>query len=92
MVRAACPFSSFFKKAASVRTGAAGTGSADTTLLARLGGDNALHATIDLFYHALPKDPAVSRFFEKTDMARLKEHQARPLRRARAQICGSGAR
>jgi hypothetical protein len=57
-----CPFSSFFSKAAGVaRLGASAGADADTTLLARLGGDSALNAAIKLFcacprygYRALP--------------------------------------
>ena len=80
VVRAgACPFGSFFSRVAGARPGATGAADADTTLLARLGGNAALLAAVDLFYGAVPKDDKVARFFARTDMARLKEHQARPL-------------
>ena len=84
VVRAgACPFSSFFSRVAGARPGATGAATADTTLLARLGGDSALLAAVNLFYSAVPKDEKVARFFARTDMARLKEHQARPLHLAK---------
>jgi hemoglobin len=46
-----------------------------TSLLARLGGDAALCATLDIFYAETPRDPALSRFFAGVDLNRLKAHQ-----------------
>ena len=67
LVRAARPLPSGFSAA----------GAAAPTLLGRLGGEPALRATLDKFYSTLIVDPDVERFFKRTDMAKLKNHQVR---------------
>lgn len=76
VVSNACPFGFGAPRSAGVAK-AAGTATADTTLLARLGGEPALNATLDKFYAALPIDPRVSKFFANTDLNKLKAHQVR---------------
>ena len=67
LARAARPLPSGFSAA----------GAAAPTLLGRLGGEPALRATLDKFYSTLTVDPDVERFFKRTDMANLKNHQVR---------------
>ena len=55
------------------------------TLLARLGGEPALRATLDQFYSTLVVDPDVERFFKHTEMAKLKKHQARSTKHGEAE-------
>jgi hypothetical protein len=72
LARAACPLPRGFSSAA-----------ATPTLLARLGGEPALRATLDKFYSTLVIDPDVERFFVRTEMAKLKKHQVRGFLNAR---------
>jgi hypothetical protein len=76
-VSAACPFGFGSSRTTTGVPKASATATADTTLLARLGGEPALNATLEAFYGALPKDPRVEKFFAKTDLAKLKAHQVR---------------
>jgi hemoglobin len=68
-----CPFG--FGRSSSATPGAAAGAIGDTSLLARLGGDGALTATLNKFYSGLTKDPLVERFFKGVNMPRLQAHQ-----------------
>jgi len=47
----------------------------DTTLLARLGGEPALRAAVDLFYAKLMTQDSLQPYFEGVAIDKLKEHQ-----------------
>jgi len=46
-----------------------------TTLFEKLGGLTAINAVVDEFYRRVLADNELKPFFEKTDMARQKDHQ-----------------
>jgi truncated hemoglobin YjbI len=75
----ACP-------AAAAVEGAAGSDAEEPTLAARLGGEAALVAAVDLFYEKLVADPELARFFEKIPIKLLKQKQ---VRRWACQACGA---
>lgn len=53
---------------------------ARSTLLARIGGDDALKAAVEGFYERLVHDAALAHFFEGTDLKFLKRHQVNFMR------------
>lgn len=44
------------------------------SLFERIGGDAAVNAAVDVFYHKVLDDYRINRFFDKTDMAKQVEH------------------
>lgn len=44
------------------------------SLFERIGGEAAVNAAVDLFYHKVLDDYRINRFFEKTDMPKQVEH------------------
>ena len=44
------------------------------SLYERIGGEAAVNAAVDLFYHKVLDDYRINRFFEKTDMPKQVEH------------------
>ena len=46
----------------------------DVSLYEKIGGEAAVNAAVDLFYEKVLNDYTISRFFDKTDMAKQVEH------------------
>lgn len=44
------------------------------SLYERIGGEAAVNAAVDVFYHKVLEDYRINRFFERTDMAKQVEH------------------
>ena len=44
------------------------------SLFERIGGEAAVNAAVDVFYHKVLDDYRINRFFDKTDMAKQVEH------------------
>ena len=49
----------------------------DKSLYERIGGDDAVSATVDLFYKKVLADDRIKHFFEDTDMEKQRRHQTR---------------